>query len=163
MKVSFLTTGGTIDKVYFDEESEYKVGSSNIDSVLKTMNVAFEYQCKSIISKDSLQLNRADRQKIVNRAKREPCEKIIITHGTDTIVKTMKALSKAQIPKTIILTGAFKPYLFRDSDAIFNLATAIGAIQAIDWDGVFVAMNGMVFNEFEDFQKNKKKKRFECM
>jgi L-asparaginase len=158
MKIKFLTTGGTIDKIYFDAKSEFEVGSPQVLEVVKDANVTFEYEIESILRKDSLDLNDADRQLIRQRVEAEPCARIVITHGTDTMIQTARAL--AGIPgKTIVLTGSMQPARFRTTDAVFNIGTAIGAVQSLP-SGVYVAMNGQVFDP-QQTRKNREKNCFE--
>jgi L-asparaginase len=160
MKIKFFTTGGTIDKVYFDAKSEFEVGPPQVLEVLKDAHVTFEYDIESILRKDSLDMTEEDRQLIRQRVEAEACHLVVVTHGTDTMVQTARAL--AGLPdKTIVLTGSLQPARFRVTDAVFNIGTAIGAVQSRP-PGVYIAMNGRVFdpnrvrknlewNCFEDF------------
>jgi L-asparaginase len=144
MKIYFITTGGTIDKVYFDAKSEYAVGSPQIEEILTDTNVAFTFEVESVLRKDSLDLTAADRQLIRERVAGCPGDRIVITHGTDTLVETARAL--LGIPgKTIVLTGSMQPARFRNTDAVFNIGTAIGAVQSLP-EGVFIAMNGRIWD-----------------
>lgn len=158
MKIKFFTTGGTIDKVYFDAKSEYEVGPPQVLELIKEANVTFDYEIESILRKDSLDMTEADRQLIRHRVEAETCPRIVITHGTDTIVQTGRALSG--IPdKTIVLTGSMQPARFRVTDAVFNLGTAIGAVQSLP-PGVYLAMNGRLFDP-QTTRKNVEKNCFE--
>jgi L-asparaginase len=158
MKVKFFTTGGTIDKVYFDANSEFEVGPPQVLEVLKDANVVFEYEIESILRKDSLDLTDVDRQLICQRVARDPCRLIVVTHGTDTIVETAKALTG--IPdKTIVLTGSMQPARFRVTDAVFNIGSAIGAVQCLP-PGVYIAMNGQIFDPHRT-RKNPQRNCFE--
>ena len=155
MKIKFFTTGGTIDKVYFDAMSEFEVGPPQVKEVLEDSNVVFSYEIESILRKDSLDMSSEDRQLIRSRVEADPCQLVVITHGTDTMVDTAKALEG--IPgKTIVLTGSLQPARFRESDAVFNIGTAIGAVQSLS-PGVYLAMNGRVFTPHrvrKDRQRN---------
>jgi L-asparaginase len=144
MKIVFLTTGGTIDKVYFDAKSEFEVGSPQVLEILKDVNAAFEYQIESILRKDSLDLTDEDRRLIRQRVEAEACRLIVVTHGTDTMVETARALIGIEA-KTIVLTGSMQPARFRVSDAVFNIGCAIGAVQSLP-AGVYIVMNGRTFN-----------------
>src|SRR5262252_4813633 len=93
MKIVFLTTGGTIDKVYFDAKSEFEVGSPQVLEILKDANAAFEYEVESILRKDSLDMTDEDRLLIFKRVEDESCRHIVVTHGTDTMIETAKALT----------------------------------------------------------------------
>lgn len=158
MKIKFFTTGGTIDKVYFDARSEYQVGAPQVTEILREANVAFEYEVVSILQKDSLDMTDADRQVIREAVAAEPCERIIITHGTDTMVDTAKWLL-GLADKTIVFTGAMEPARSRYTDAIFNVGCAIGAAQTLP-PGVYIAMNGRVYPA-ERVRKNYDKRQFE--
>jgi len=158
MKIKFFTTGGTIDKVYFDARSEYQVGAPQVTEILKEANVAFEYEVVSILKKDSLEMTEADRQVIRRTIEAEPCERIVITHGTDTMVDTAKYL--LGLPgKTIVFTGAMEPARSRYTDAIFNVGCAIAAAQT-QAPGVYIAMNGRVYAA-DRVRKNYETRRFE--
>jgi L-asparaginase len=158
MKIKFFTTGGTIDKVYFDAKSEYAVGPPQVEEVLKEANVAFDYEIESILRKDSLDMTEQDRQLVRQRVESEASPLIIVTHGTDTMIETAKAL--AGIPgKTIVLTGSMQPARFRLSDAGFNIGCAIAAVQSLA-AGVYVVMNGRVLDPRKS-RKNIKKNCFE--
>jgi L-asparaginase len=108
MKIKFITVGGTIDKVYFDALSEYEIGESNIDAILKDARVNFEYEVLSILKKDSLDMTDQDRLIVHRAVQNDPNERIIITHGTDTMIKTAKTLGNIK-NKVIVMTGAMEP------------------------------------------------------
>jgi len=158
MKIKFLTTGGTIDKVYFDAKSEYEVGPPQVLEVLQDGNVTCEFEVESILAKDSLELTDADRQFIRQKIEADPNSRIVVTHGTDTMIQTARALDG--IPgKTIVLTGSMQPARFRNTDAVFNIGVAIGAVQALP-PGVYIVMNGRVFDP-KAIRKNAAQQRFE--
>ena len=158
MKIKILTTGGTIDKVYFDAKSEYEVGPPQIVEILQEAHVTVDYTVESVLSKDSLDMTDDDRQSLRRRILADPCERILITHGTDTMIQT--ALSLRGIPeKTIVLTGSMQPARFKVTDAVFNIGTAMGAVQSLP-PGVYLAMNGRVFDPAQ-VRKNRKENRFE--
>ena len=137
-----LTTGGTIDKVYFDAKSSYAVGESEIDELLMHGHVDFPYRIVSLMRKDSLDMDAADRAVIRQAVMEAPNRYVLVTHGTDTMTETGQALQG--IPgKTIVLTGALLPARFRDNDAIFNIGFALAAVQLLP-EGVYVAMQGRV-------------------
>ena len=140
-----LTTGGTIDKAYFDALSEYQIVESGIPALLKEARVALPYRIEEVCRKDSLDLNDADRADIAHRAAQAPETRIVITHGTDTMTETAAVLA-AQVPgKTIVLTGALSPARFAETDAPFNLGMAFAAAQTCA-PGVWIAMSGEVFD-----------------
>ena len=158
MKIKIFTTGGTIDKVYFDQKSEYQVGDPQADGVLQRANVVLDYEVESILKKDSLNFTEADRALIQQKVASAPAKRVIITHGTDTMVATAKRLQN--IPgKTIVMTGSMYPAQFRDSDAVFNLGCAVTAVQILD-PGVYIVMNGRVFKP-DSTRKNVEQNRFE--
>ena len=143
-EIAVLTTGGTIDKVYFDARSEFTVGASVVDELLKEAHVDASYRMLEVMRKDSLELHAADRKQIA--AAVAACDErcIIITHGTDTMTTTAAALMPVAAGKTIVLTGALSPARFAKSDATFNVGMAFAAVQALS-AGVYIVMNGQVF------------------
>lgn len=143
--ISILAVGGTIDKIYFDAKSEYEVGPPNIEKVLAEFTLSIDYTVTSLMRKDSLDLNDEDRTMIVRAVALAPTSRVLITHGTDTMILTAKAL-RAVSGKTVVLTGALEPALFKTSDAVFNIGCALGAVQALG-PGVYIAMNGRIFPE----------------
>ena len=157
-ELTILTTGGTIDKIYFDAKSEYEVGPPNIERVLGELNLAISYTISPLFRKDSLDITEADRALIRSAAAAAATELILVTHGTDTMAETAEAL--IGLPgKTIVLTGALEPALFKTSDALFNIGCAIGAVQSLP-SGVYIAMNGAIFTA-GNVRKNLATSRFE--
>jgi L-asparaginase len=157
-KIKFFAVGGTIDKVYFDRLSTYKVGEPGVSDILREANVSFEYDCESILRKDSLNMTEKDRQTVFELVAAEEARHIVITHGTDTMVKTAKML-KGIKDKVIVLTGAMQPALFKSTDAEFNIGAAVAAVQLLP-DGVYIVMNGRVLDP-DKVKKNRKLHRFE--
>ena len=151
MKVAILTTGGTFDKVYFDANSEYSIGDPCITAILDEGNVNSDYRIQSILKKDSLDITSKERQIIKNSVQDCVEERIIIIHGTDTMVETAKSLEDIK-DKTIVLTGAMQPARFKKTDAIFNSGFALAAVQILE-NGVYITMNGMVFRS-DNVKKN---------
>jgi L-asparaginase len=155
-----VTTGGTIDKVYFDDKSDYQVGEPQIGRILKELGVAFRFNVIPILRKDSLHIDAADRELMRATIAAQAAKHVLVTHGTDTMVDTAKVL--AQVPgKTIVLTGALNPAGFRGSDAEFNIGTAVGAVQSLP-PGVYIAMNGRVWDPAR-VRKNVAANRFEAL
>lgn len=152
-----LTTGGTIDKHYFDALSKYQVAESAVWKLLNDARVICPYRVDEVVRKDSLDLTDEDRAQIVARVLGSSCRRIIITHGTDTMSLTAKALSTVA-HKTIALTGAFSPARFSDSDAPFNLGMAFATAQMAP-PGVYIAINGSVFRG-EEALKDRERQRF---
>jgi len=155
--LQIIGTGGTIDKVYYDAHDDYSIGEPMVETILKLYKLSFDYKIESILKKDSLELNDDDRQMIYNKILNSQSEHILITHGTDTMVQTAQILSTIK-NKTIVLTGSFLPAKFIESDAIFNIGLAIGAIQSLK-NGVYVAISGKVF-PYDMVQKNRKLGKF---
>jgi len=140
-----LTTGGTIDKAYFDALSEYQIVDSGIPALLKEARVALPLRVVELMRKDSLELTPTDRALIADTARAAPETRIVITHGTDTMTETAKVLA-AQVPgKTMVLTGALSPARFAETDAPFNLGMAVAAAQTCP-PGAWIAMSGQVFD-----------------
>ena len=160
MSIAILTVGGTIDKDYFDALSEYQITESPIHELLHTFNVNFDYQVIPVMKKDSLDMTDEDRDNLRNLISKLDQELILITHGTDTMAQTAKVLTGIE-NKTIILTGAMKPARFKDTDAIFNIGFALGALRTIS-KGIYIAMNGEVFKP-ENVIKNRTAHRFETI
>jgi len=158
VRLKICTTGGTIDKVYFDKKSDYQVGDPQAGGVLERANVVIEYVVESILRKDSLDLTEQDRKLIRQTVESSPEDHIVITHGTDTMIETAKALQDVE-GKTIVLTGSMYPARFRDSDAVFNIGCALTAAQILQ-PGVYIAMNGRIFDP-RSALKNVELNRFE--
>ena len=156
--LTVITTGGTIDKVYFDAKSDYQIGAPQIGEILTQLGVAFEFEVVPVLRKDSLDMDDADRAAIRSAIERQPHRHVLVTHGTDTMVETARALT--DIPgKVIVLTGALNPARFQGSDAVFNIGCAVGAVQTAA-DGVWIAMNGRVW-DLRRVRKNRSANRFE--
>lgn len=158
MTIRILTTGGTIDKVYFDQKSTFEVGEPQILEVLREVNVTVPYALTPLLRKDSLDLTDADRQLIRQAVEAAEERRILLTHGTDTMVETARAL-QGIAGKTIVLTGAMQPARFRQTDAVFNIAAAFTAVQLLP-PGVYIAMNGRLFDP-QQVRKNPAANRFE--
>ncbi|MGH8116791.1 MAG: asparaginase domain-containing protein [Rhodanobacteraceae bacterium] len=156
--LAVITTGGTIDKVYFDAKSDYQVGAPQIGVILARLGVAFEFEVVPLLRKDSLEMTDADRAAIRRAVEQQPRHHILITHGTDTMVDTARALAGIA-GKTIVLTGALNPARFQGSDAVFNVGCAVGAVQSLG-EGVWIAMNGRVWDPGH-VRKNRDANRFE--
>ncbi len=156
--LQIITTGGTIDKIYFDQKSDYEVGEPEIDRILKDMNVAFRWQVQPLLRKDSLELTDADRELMRRAIAASHLKHFLITHGTDTMVETARALSQLE-GKVMVLTGALNPARFIGSDAVFNIGCAIGAVQVLE-PGVWIAMNGRIWDPSK-VRKNRAANRFE--
>ncbi len=158
MFIRFITTGGTIDKVYFDALSQFEIGDSPIDAILADALVDFEYDVVPMFRKDSLELTDNDRQKLKQFIEADDVDRYVISHGTDTMVETAEMLN--DLPgRTIVLTGALSPARFKTTDAIFNVGMAVAAVQTAA-TGVYIAMSGQVFTA-GSVRKNRAENRFE--
>lgn len=158
MRLRVISTGGTIDKVYFDAASTYDVGEPQVGPLFKEANVTFEYAIESVLQKDSLNMTDEDRTLIRRRVEASPESLILITHGTDTMTETAAKL--VGLPgKVIVFTGSMLPARFRSSDALFNLGCAVGALQVLP-PGVYIAMNGQIAPAGA-VKKNRAMSRFE--
>ncbi|PIX61775.1 MAG: asparaginase [Lysobacterales bacterium CG_4_10_14_3_um_filter_64_11] len=157
-ELCIVTTGGTIDKIYFDDKSDFQVGEPQIGRILQELGVAFRFNVIPILRKDSLHLTDEDRELIRDTIAAQAANHVLVTHGSDSMVATAKVLAGIA-NKTIVLTGALNPARFRGSDAEFNIGTAVGAVQCLP-AGVYIAMNGRIWNP-EKVRKNVSANRFE--
>lgn len=160
MKIKIITTGGTIDKVYFDKKSEYQVGETQVYQIFKVADTTFEYEVKQLLQKDSLDLTMEDRKKVLDYIQSDSDQRFLVDHGTDSMVETAKVLSEIS-DKTIVLTGSMQPSRFHISDAVFNIGFAIAAVQLLQ-PGIYIAMNGQIFSPMNS-RKNLEKNCFELL
>ena len=158
--LEILTTGGTIDKVYFDKKSNYEVGDPFVEELLHKMNVNISFKVKSLMRIDSLDMTDIHRMEILNYIMNSNSNNFLITHGTDSIVETAIYLKKIS-DKTIVLTGSLKPAIFIDNDAIFNVGSALTSAQILK-NGVYIVINGQVFNP-DNVRKNLEKNIFDTI
>lgn len=159
MEIKIFTTGGTIDKVYFDDLSQYEVGPPRVGEILEAAKVNVTYTVTEICRKDSIHLTEEDRAKVRKAVAAAKSSLILITHGTDSMSLTAKMLEGVSEDKVIVLTGAMNPFLFKQSDASFNVGCAVGALQSLE-PGAYIAMSGRIFSASEA-RKNRDKKQFE--
>jgi L-asparaginase len=144
-QIRLLITGGTIDKSYCPVDGQLSFSRTHVLAMLKQARVALpEGQVQTLLLKDSLDLTEADREIICRAASEARETKLIVTHGTDTMVQTAQRLAAKHLAKTIVLVGAMVPYTFSNSDGLFNLGLALGAVQLLP-TGVYIAMNGRIF------------------
>ena len=159
MHIRFITTGGTIDKIYFDALSQFEVGESQMEHILREGLVQIDYDIVPLIKKDSLEIRDEDRKVLRDFIAADDATHFVVTHGTDTMPETAEALSGLE-GKTIVLTGALTPARFRTTDAMFNVGMAVAAVQTAE-PGVYIAMSGQVF-EAGAVRKNRAENRFEA-
>ncbi len=138
-----VTTGGTIDKVYFDAKSNYEVGESVVGDLLRQAQVRVPFEMLALLRKDSLEITDAERAQIRQRIEARPERRVVMTHGTDTMTDTARALM-GLTGRTIVLTGSLSPARFAQTDAVFNVGMAFAAVQALP-PGIYVVMNGQIF------------------
>lgn len=158
-RLLIVATGGTIDKIYFDDKSEFQVGAPQIGGILDAIGVAFAFDVIALMRKDSLHITDEDRALVRATIAAQPHRHVLVTHGTDTMVETARALED-QPGKVIVLTGALNPARFQGSDAVFNIGTAVGAVQSLS-EGVYIAMNGRIWRP-DAVRKNVSANRFEA-
>lgn len=159
--LTVVTTGGTIDKIYFDDLSTFQVGEPEIGRILASFGVGFTYNVIPLMRKDSLHITDDDRELIRRTIEAQPAEHFLVTHGTDTMVETAAVLAQglAVADKTVVLTGAMVPFAFGSSDGLFNLGSALSFAQVLP-PGVYVAMNGRCF-PWHNVRKNRAEGVFE--
>lgn len=156
--IQIFTCGGTIDKIYFDSLSAFAVGDSLMDHILKQAGVQAPYRITPLLQKDSLDMQARDRRVIRDAIANSDCQRILLTHGTDTMAETAEALELVD-GKTIVLCGSMQPARMQETDAHFNIGAALTAAQLLD-SGVYIVMNGQVFHAGH-VRKNRDKKCFE--
>jgi len=156
--LTIVTTGGTIDKIYFDDKSTFQIGAPQIGDILTALGVAFPFDVVALMRKDSLHMTDDDRDLIRRTIAAQPHRHVLVTHGSDTMVETARVL-QSLTGKVIVLTGALNPAKFQNSDAVFNIGCAVGAVQVLP-DGVYVAMNGRIWDPAR-VRKNRDANRFE--
>ncbi len=160
MFIRFITTGGTIDKIYFDALSRFAVGDSQVAHILAEGLVDFAYEIVPLLQKDSLEMTDEDRALLRETIANDDGQRYVVTHGTDTMAETAEALAGLS-GKTIVLTGALSPARFKTTDAVFNVGMAVGAVQMAP-PGVYLAMSGRIFPAGK-VRKNRDANRFEAL
>jgi len=159
MAVRIFVTGGTFDKEYNELDGKLFFKDTHLPEMLKLGRCRLTVDVRTLMLIDSLDMTDADRQIIVEQCKKCKEDRIVITHGTDTMEETAHVLGKSQDRKTIVLTGAMVPYKFGSSDGLFNLGSALAFAQTLP-PGVYIAMNGKYFS-WDNVKKNKKLGEFE--
>jgi len=158
--IKILVTGGTVDKCYHEVTGELVFKHSHLPEMLQQSRCEVELNIETILLKDSLDINSADRDIILQACQQSSASRIIITHGTDTMTQTAKYLAAHIKDKTIVLLGAMVPYAFKQSDSLFNLGCSMAAVQCLS-AGVYITMNGKVFN-WDQVTKNRQAGIFEA-
>ncbi len=160
MKIRILVTGGTFDKEYNELNGTLSFHDTYVEQMLERGRCRLDVTVEVLMMKDSLEMTDADRERIVLECRHCDETRVVITHGTDTMVETAQALAAGVPNKTIVLTGAMVPYAFGSSDGLFNLGSALSFAQALA-SGVYVAMNGRVF-AWNNVRKNRELGIFEA-
>lgn len=157
--IRIFVTGGTFDKEYNDLDGQLFFKDTHVPEILALGRSRVNADVRTLMMIDSLYMTEDDRESIAQNCLKANEDKILITHGTDTMVETAKVLAKKIRNKTIVLTGAMLPYVFRSSDGLFNLGSALAFVQTLPY-GIYIAMNGRYFN-WDNARKNKKTGEFE--
>ena len=157
--IRILITGGTIDKEYDPLTGELTFSKSHLSNMLHQVKCTARFILEEVMLKDSLKMMSEDREEILKKCINCLEDKIIVTHGTDTMVETARVLGNNVKGKTVVLVGAMIPYAFGASDALFNLGCAFSAVQALQ-PGVYITMNGEIFN-WDNVRKNRESGEFE--
>ena len=159
MSIKLLITGGTVDKQYNPLNGELVFVKTHLPEMLEQVKNKVYIELEVLMLKDSLDMNDNDRAMILEKCNATKEERILITHGTDTMVETAQVLGKSISNKTIVLTGAMVPFSFGKTDALFNLGTALASVQILS-NGIFIAMGGKIF-PWDNVRKNKEIGEFE--
>jgi L-asparaginase len=142
--IRVLVTGGTFDKEYDELGGRLYFKDTHLPEMLRLARCRIPVQVETLMMIDSLDMTEADRARVVERCRSSAEDRLVVTHGTDTMVETARALKAAGLGKTVVLTGAMVPYAFGSSDGLFNLGSALSFAQVLP-PGVYVAMNGRCF------------------
>ncbi|MDP3953915.1 MAG: asparaginase domain-containing protein [bacterium] len=159
MSIRIFLTGGTFDKEYNELTGELFFKDTHLPEMLNLGRSRVKVDTRTIMMVDSLDMTEKDREIIADNCIKTKEDKIIITHGTDTMVETAKVLAEKIQDKTIVLTGAMVPYKFGSSDGLFNLGSSLAFVQTLP-AGVYISMNGRYFN-WDNCRKNKQIGEFE--
>ena len=159
MLIRFFVTGGTFDKEYNELTGELFFKETHLPEMLQRSRSSLDITVRTLMMIDSLLMTEEDRELIAHQCRSAAEDKIVITHGTDTMAITAKVLAEKVKRKTIVLTGAMIPYKFGSSDGFFNLGSALAFVQSLP-TGVYVAMNGRAFN-WDNVRKNRQTGQFE--
>jgi len=153
MIIKIIVTGGTFDKKYNPLNGQLFFNGTHVSEMLRLGRSRLPVHIKTVMMIDRLSMTEADRKKILKECQTSPDDKILITHGTDTMTETAKLLGQFIKDKTIILTGAMVPYAFGSSDELYNLGSALVFVQTLP-AGVYISMNGKYFH-WNNVRKNK--------
>ena len=161
MKIKIFATGGTFDKEYDPVSQELYLRDTHLPQMLDFVRCRLDVSIEKLMFKDSLLMTETDRELMAQKCAEIPEEKIVFTHGTDTMAETAQALAKHNLSKTIVITGAMIPYKYDGSCALFNLGSALAFVQTLP-AGVYITMDGRLF-DWDNFKKNKETGEFETI
>ncbi len=161
MAIRIFVTGGTFDKEYDEINGRLYFKDTHLPEILKLGRCNLDVRIRTLMMIDSLEMTEMERKTIAENCEKCKEDRILITHGTDTMVETAKVIAERKIPKTIILTGAMIPYKFGSSDGFFNLGVGLAFAQCLE-AGVYIAMNGRLFT-WDNVRKNRKTGMFETL
>jgi L-asparaginase len=161
MAIRVFVTGGTFDKDYDELSGTLEFKDTHLQEMLRLGRCAVDVSIRTLMMVDSLDMTDSDRATIVDNCRRSEETQIVVTHGTDTMTETARALAETITDKTIVLTGAMVPYAFGSSDGLFNLGSALSFVQVLP-PGVYIAMNGRYF-EWHNVRKNREQGVFETL
>jgi L-asparaginase len=159
MTIRILVTGGTFDKEYNERTGQLFFKDTHISEMLRLGRSRVEVTIRTVMMIDSLEMTDPDRDLIVQNCLQSDEDRIVITHGTDTMSESAAAVARAVSGKTVVLTGAMIPYAFGSSDGLFNLGSALSFVQVLP-PGVYIAMNGKCF-PWDRVRKNRERGEFE--
>ena len=159
VKIKIFVTGGTFDKEYDEIEGKLYFRDTHLPEMLQLGHCKLDVDIRTLMMVDSLMMTDSDRDIILESCRHADTAKIVITHGTDTMVDTARILGNSLTDKTIVLTGAMVPYRFGSSDGLFNLGSAVAFVQTLP-AGVYISMNGRYFY-WNNVRKNKERGIFE--
>jgi L-asparaginase len=159
MTIRLFITGGTFDKTYDEITGKLRFEDTHVQEMLQLGRCRLDVSVRTLMMVDSLEMTEADRQLVLENCRSASEERVVVTHGTDTMTDTARVLGEASLPKTIVLTGAMVPYAFGSSDGLFNLGSALSFVQSLP-RGVYIAMNGRCFT-WDDVTKNRQLGVFE--
>jgi L-asparaginase len=159
MAIRILVTGGTFDKEYNERTGQLFFKDTHIAEMLRLGRSRVQTTIRTVMMIDSLEMTEADRALIVQNCLQSDEDRIVITHGTDTMAETAAAIAQAVSGKTVVLTGAMVPYAFGSSDGLFNLGSALSFVQVLP-PGVYISMNGKCF-PWDRVRKNRERGEFE--
>jgi L-asparaginase len=159
--IRIFVTGGTFDKNYDEINGRLTFGDTHLPEMLRLGRCRLDVSIRTLMMIDSLEMTDADRGLIVRHCAQSDESRIVVTHGTDTMVETAAALARGVTGKTVVLTGAMIPYAFGSSDGLFNLGSALSFAQVLP-SGIYIAMNGQHF-AWDRVRKNRETGVFEAM